>query len=110
MFQDHLRFGNQADDTSRGLVELPIGLPQDMFHLRNGAKQRLAAGAHRAVVKGPSGFCIMAAFGTQAIGSDQARAKAMSGDGSAESIGGCNRATWVPPTYPARQREIVNSL
>jgi hypothetical protein len=45
-------------------------LPQDMFHLRNGAKQRLAAGAHRAVVNGPSDFCTT--FGAQAIVSGQA--------------------------------------
>jgi hypothetical protein len=45
---------------------LQIVLPQDMFHLRNGAKQRLAAGAHRAVVNGPSAFCITPTFGAQA--------------------------------------------
>jgi hypothetical protein len=66
MFHDHFRLGNEAGAGSRVLVELPIVLPQDMFHLRNGAKQRLAAGAHRAVVKGPSDFCITPAFGTQA--------------------------------------------
>jgi hypothetical protein len=38
------------------LVELQVALPQGMFHLHNGAKQRLAAGAHRAVVNGPSDF------------------------------------------------------
>jgi hypothetical protein len=51
------------------LVEVLIVLPQDMFHLRNGAKQRLAAGAHRAVVNGPNNFCIMPAFGAQAMSS-----------------------------------------
>src|SRR5258707_9869275 len=44
-------------------------LPQGMFHLLNGAKQRLAAGAHRAVVNGPSDYCIMAASRAQAIAS-----------------------------------------
>jgi hypothetical protein len=48
------------------LVELPIVLPQDMFHLRNGAKQHLAAGAHRAVVNGPSDFSITSTFEAQA--------------------------------------------
>jgi hypothetical protein len=48
------------------LVELPIVLPQDMFHLRNGAKQRLAAGAHRAVVNGPSDLRITPTFEAQA--------------------------------------------
>jgi len=45
---------------------LQVVLPQDMFHLRNGAKQRLAAGAHRAVVNGPNSFCIIPSPGTQA--------------------------------------------
>jgi hypothetical protein len=54
--QDHLRPENKGEAASRLLVELQIVLPQDMFHHRNGAKQRLAAGAHRAVVTGPSGF------------------------------------------------------
>src|SRR5882724_9693154 len=45
-------------------------LPQGMFHLLNGAKQRLAAGAHRAVVNGPSDYCIMAASRAQAIVGD----------------------------------------
>jgi hypothetical protein len=58
IFQDHLRSGNEGE-AARVLVDLPTVLPQDMFHLRNGAKQRLAAGAHRAVVKGPRDFCIM---------------------------------------------------
>jgi hypothetical protein len=41
--QNQLRAGKEGEATSRVLVELPQG----MFHLRNGAKQRLAAGAHR---------------------------------------------------------------
>jgi hypothetical protein len=53
------------------LGELWIVLPQGMFHLRDGAKQRLAAGAHRAVVNGPSHFRIMSTFGTQASASEQ---------------------------------------
>ena len=53
IFQDHLRSGTEGEAASRVLVELQGVLPQDMFHLRNGAKQRLAAGAHRAVVNGP---------------------------------------------------------
>jgi hypothetical protein len=64
---DHLRSGNETEAVLRLLVELPIVLPQDMFHLRNGAKQRLAAGAHRAVVNGPSDFCITPTFGAQVI-------------------------------------------
>jgi len=40
-------------------------LPLDMFHLRNGVKQRLAAGAHRAVVNGPSAFYITTTFAAQ---------------------------------------------
>jgi hypothetical protein len=59
IFQDLLWLGNKGKAASRLLVECKVGLPQDMFHLRNGAKQRLAAGAHRAVVNGPSAFCII---------------------------------------------------
>jgi hypothetical protein len=66
IFPDHLRSGSDGDATSRVLVELQIVLPHDMFHLRNGVKQRLAAGAHRAVVTGPSAFCITPTFGAQA--------------------------------------------
>jgi hypothetical protein len=72
IFQDHLRSENEDEAAWRLLDELQILLPQDMFHLRNGAKQRLAAGAHRAVVNGPSAFCITPAFGAQAIASGQA--------------------------------------
>ena len=72
IFQDHLWFGIEGGAASRLLVELQVVLPQDMFHLRNGAKQRLAAGAHRAVVNGPSAFCITPTFGAQAIVSGQA--------------------------------------
>src|SRR5712664_682813 len=64
--QDHLRSENKGEAASRLLVELQIARPQDMFHLRNGAKQRLAAGAHRAVVNGPSACCITHPFGAQA--------------------------------------------
>jgi hypothetical protein len=42
IFQDHLKSGDKDEAASRLLVELQIVLPQDMFHLRNGAKQRLA--------------------------------------------------------------------
>ena len=66
IFQSHFRSGNECEAALRLLVELRIVLPQDMFHLRNGAKQRLAAGAHRAVVTGPSAFCITPTFGAQA--------------------------------------------
>jgi hypothetical protein len=59
IFQDLLRLGNKGEAASRLLVEFKVVLPQDMFHLHNGAKQRLAAGAHRAVVNGPSAFCII---------------------------------------------------
>jgi hypothetical protein len=67
IFQNLRRCGNKGEAASRLLVELETVLPQDMFHLRNGAKQRLAAGAHRAVVRGPSGFCNTPTFGTPAI-------------------------------------------
>ena len=40
------------------------------FHLHNGVKQRLAAEADRAVVNGPSKYCIMCTCGAQAILSD----------------------------------------
>jgi hypothetical protein len=48
-------------------VELEVVLPQDMFHLRIGAKQHLAAGAHRAVVNVPSNLCTMLGSGAQVI-------------------------------------------
>ena len=67
IFQDHLRSGKEGKAASRVLVELQVVLPQGMFHLRNGAKQRLAAGAHRAVVNSPSDICIIPAFCAQAI-------------------------------------------
>ena len=79
IFQDHLRSGSDGDATSRVLVELQIGLPHDMFHLRNGVKQRLAAEAHRAVVIGPSDFCIRSTFGAQATVSAQAERVSSSG-------------------------------
>ena len=63
LFQDHLETRKDGDLASRVLVELPQG----MFHLRIGAKQRLAAEAHRAVVKGPSNSCITSLSGSQAI-------------------------------------------
>jgi hypothetical protein len=78
IFQDHLRSGSDRD-ASRVLVELQIVLPHAMFHLRNGAKQRLAAGAHRAVVTGPSAFCITPTFGAQATVSGQAERVSSSG-------------------------------
>jgi hypothetical protein len=58
IFQDLLRLENKGEAALRLLVEFKVVLPQDMFHIRNGAKQRLAAGAHQAVVNGPSTFCI----------------------------------------------------
>ena len=79
IFPDHLRSGSDGDATSRVLVELQIVLPHDMFHLRNGVKQRLAAGAHRAVVTGPSAFCITPTFGAQATVSGQAERVSSSG-------------------------------
>ena len=66
IFLSHFRSGNECEAALRSLGELRIVLPQDMFHLRNGAKQRLAAGAHRAVVNGPSAFCITPTLGAQA--------------------------------------------
>jgi hypothetical protein len=66
IFEDHLRSENADEAASRLLVESQIVLPQDMFHLRNGVKQRLAAGAHRAVVNGPSAFYITPTCGAQA--------------------------------------------
>jgi hypothetical protein len=83
IFQDHLRAGSDGDATSRVLVELQIVLPHDMFHLRKGAKQRLAAGAHRAVVTGPSVFCITPTFGAQATVNGQAELSAHRGKGIA---------------------------
>ena len=79
IFQNLLRSEKKGEAASRLLVELLIVLPQDMFHLRNGAKQRLAAGAHRAVVNGPSAFCITPTFGAQAIVSGQAERVSSSG-------------------------------
>src|SRR6476620_1353103 len=70
IFQDHVRSGNTGEVAPRVVVELQIVIPQDMFHLRNGAKQRLAAGAHRAVVNRPSDFCIMPPLGAPAIVSE----------------------------------------
>ena len=67
IFQDNLWSGNKGEAALRLLGELQIVLPQDMFHLRNGAKQRLAAGAHRAVVNGPSAFFITCTFGAQHV-------------------------------------------
>jgi hypothetical protein len=61
VFQDHRTAG--SDDKSRMWVELPQG----MFHLRIGVKQRLAAGAHRAVVKGPNNHRIIPALAAPAI-------------------------------------------
>ena len=79
IFRDHLKAGKEGEAASSVLVELQVVLPQDMFHLRNGAKQRLAAGAHRAVVNGPSAFCITPTFGAQAIVSGQAERVSSSG-------------------------------
>lgn len=50
IFQDHLRSGNEGEAASRLSVELQVVLPQDMSQLRDGARQRLAARAHRAAV------------------------------------------------------------
>ena len=86
IFLDHLRSGNEAGAASRLLVDLQVVLPQDMFHLRDGAKQRLAAGAHRAVVNGPNAFCITPTFGAQAIVSGQA--ERVSSSGKADSAVG----------------------
>ena len=83
IFQDHRRSGNEDRVASR-LVELQIVLPQDMFHLRNGAKQRLAAGAHRAVVNGPSAFSITPTLDAQAWQTkqtDSAASRGMPGEG-----------------------------
>jgi len=63
----HQPTSGKAEGASIVYVELDAVLPQVMFHLRIGAKQRLAAGAHRAVVKGPSDFCIMSAAEAQAL-------------------------------------------
>src|SRR3954469_14770375 len=64
IFHNHRRSGKEGDAALKVVVELV--LPQGMFHLRDGAKQRLAARADRAVVKGPSDICITPAFGAQA--------------------------------------------
>jgi hypothetical protein len=70
IFQDHPRSGNEGEVASRAVVELDVVLPQDMFLLRTGVKQRFAAGAHRAVVNSPSDFCIIPTSGAQAIVSE----------------------------------------
>src|SRR5258705_13558722 len=62
IFQSHLRSGNDGEAASRLLVELHAVLPQDMSHLHKGARQRLAARAHRAVVTDPSSNCITPNF------------------------------------------------
>jgi hypothetical protein len=54
---------------------LQVVLPQDMFHLRNGAKQRLAAGAHRVVVNDPRKLGIMPSSGLQAIATPSTSAR-----------------------------------
>jgi hypothetical protein len=65
-FRNHPKAGKEGEAASRGLIELQGVLPQGMFHLRNGVKQRLAAGAHRAAVNDPSDYCIRATFVAQA--------------------------------------------
>jgi hypothetical protein len=60
-------------------VELPGVLPQGMFLLRHGVKQRFAAGAHRAVVNSPSDFCTICASGAQATVSAHQRMKSPRG-------------------------------
>jgi len=65
--QDHPRFGNEDDVASKAVAELQVVLPQDMFLLHNGVKQRFAAGAHRAVVNSPSDFRTIPTSGAQAI-------------------------------------------
>ena len=59
-----------GETAPRVLVELQVVLPQGMFHLHIGAKQRLASGAHRAVVNGPSSLSIMASSRAQALASE----------------------------------------
>src|SRR5712671_3850487 len=88
IFQNHLRSGDKGEAASRVLVELQVVLPQDMFHLRNGAKQRLAAGAHRAVVNGPSAFSITPTFGAQ----DTSERKANPIDGRINDSPASNRS------------------
>src|ERR1700748_1908502 len=70
VFHDRPGSGNVGEAAPKVLVELQVVLPQGMFHLRKGAKQRLAAGAHRAVVNGPSDFCIIPTLGAQATVSE----------------------------------------
>ncbi len=70
IFHDHPRSGKMGEIAPRVLVELQVVLPQGMFHLHRGAKQRLASGAHRAVVNGPSDIRITACSGAQAIASE----------------------------------------
>jgi hypothetical protein len=62
-----LTSGRDSEGGLMAQVELEVVLPQDMFHLRIGAKQHLAAGAHRAVVIVPSSLCTMPSSGAQAI-------------------------------------------
>jgi hypothetical protein len=65
VFQDHLK--SRKERKLRRECWLRQCCRKTWFHLRNGAKQRLAAGAHRAIVKGPSDFCIMPTSTTQAM-------------------------------------------
>jgi hypothetical protein len=62
-----LRSGKESEGASVVCVGWDVVLPQDMFHLRKGAKQLLAAEAYRAVVNGPSKLCIIRTCGAQAI-------------------------------------------
>ena len=110
IFQDHPRSGKEGEAASRVSVELQVVLPQGMFHLRNGAKQRLAAGAHRAVVKSPSDICIIPTFGAQAIAieyqltkSPRAAANGLTARAASSLFG-----SWGPSDLPTRRQAQVS--
>ena len=67
IFQDHPRPGREGKAGSRMLVEMLV-CHKTWFLLHNGAKQRLAAGAHRAVVNDPNVFVITPNSNDQGIG------------------------------------------
>src|SRR4051812_18469175 len=68
IFQDRPGSGNEGEVASRVVAELEAVPPQDMFHLPDGAKQRLAERTRRAVVDGPNDFHSILAFGARSDG------------------------------------------
>lgn len=92
-------------------------LPQDMFHLHTGAKQHLAAGAHRAVVNVPSNLCITHSAGAQATVSEYGLSAIRSSDPNERPVprrggymmgGGCQMGTSAVTT--GRGRQLIFSI